>query len=535
MITIVYDDIEAGDRSSERQNSLIDANARTIRFSEEGESNTALLPPLIDESVSVSSTGFMTVPSTSPSTKVRRSKKKGKKRRSKSRKKPAGPTSPSDYISATESAFDNASQHDDEETASVPEEDKKEPQDQGAIPVVNEPKPSSASSRENVLRGLCDDFVVDYGPRKTQSQLSITRHSLFLTHSMPVPYESPGEEGILRVDYRENKTELDEPDFWKVEHESSGSSNSLEKLKEELDPPSSDRESCWSSWCFCFGRRRRKHAKYVESYTSMELLKPAENVKAKSNNLSQQKNRSSTNSRSKHTGFSQSETEISGRDTETSVEFMERLNSVRLLPRITNLLVLDMDETLLHSSGSKLDKYDMLVMAGDNLENEVYVKKRPYVDDFLRACSKFALIFVFTASNQNYADPVLNALDKHLVVKKRFYKPDCIRYDGRRYDKPLSKVGHPIENTILVDNSPDSWRTNPHNAVRVSSWFDNPYDTQLLELIPILETFFLHYNDIRHVLDGNRRSFKWLKDRAKMLNPAITAKYSHLEKFNVNP
>jgi len=201
-----------------------------------------------------------------------------------------------------------------------------------------------------------------------------------------------------------------------------------------------------------------------------------------------------------------------------------------LAPRHTSLLVLDMDETLIHSSGTKTPEYDMLVMAGDNLEHEVYVKKRPYVDAFLQLCSKFAIIFVYTASNQNYADPVLDRLDIHSVVSKRFYKPDCLRYNGGRcYDKPLLRMGHPLESTILVDNSPDSWRSDPRNAIRVSSWFDNPYDTYLRDLIPILETFFLHCNDVREVLNANRRSFKWLKDKAMKLNPAITAKYKYLE------
>jgi len=568
MIEIIYNDkveTEAGDRSSERQNSLIDAYSRTIHVSEEYESNVALPPPLIDASASVTSNSFMTVPSISPSKKDRKSTKKKKRRSNKHRRnKSAGPTSPSDYITVTESGFDDTTQFDDEQTTSVPEVDKKEQHDPGSkiavvssatltIPVVNGPKPNSARSRvdlstevevTNFLRRSIsdDDFSVNYGPKKTRSEPNMVKPTLHFMPSVPISVESPGEEGILRVDFRENetekKTELDVPDVWEqVEHESQ-SSSSLEKVEEEQNPQQSHSPSS-SCWCFVFGRRRRKRAKYLESYTSMEVLKRAENVTVKYNNPRQEKNGSVRDSGSKHSVFRQSESGISvggeNRDTETSVEFLERLTSIKLLPRNTNLLVLDMDETLVHSSGSKMDKYDMLVMAGDNLEHEVYVKKRPFVDDFLRACSKFALIFVFTASNQNYADPVLNALDKNLVVKKRFYKPDCIRYDGRRYDKPLSKVGHPIENTILVDNSPDSWRSNPHNAVRVSSWFDNPYDTQLLELIPILETFFLHYKDIRHVLDGNRRSFKWLKDKAKILNPAINAKYKHLEKFKISP
>lgn len=42
----------------------------------------------------------------------------------------------------------------------------------------------------------------------------------------------------------------------------------------------------------------------------------------------------------------------------------------------------------------------------------MYVKKRPGADDFLIEMSKHFEIFIYTASLSEYADPVIDQLDK---------------------------------------------------------------------------------------------------------------------------
>ena len=51
----------------------------------------------------------------------------------------------------------------------------------------------------------------------------------------------------------------------------------------------------------------------------------------------------------------------------------------------------------------------------------------------------------------------------------------------------LGKLGRPLKDIIIVDNSPASYLFNPENAVPIDSWFDDPNDTELLDLIPFLE------------------------------------------------
>lgn len=62
-------------------------------------------------------------------------------------------------------------------------------------------------------------------------------------------------------------------------------------------------------------------------------------------------------------------------------------------------LVLDLDETLVHSSFKPIPKPDFIIPVEiDRVVHHVYVLKRPYVDEFLLRASKCYEIVVFTAS-----------------------------------------------------------------------------------------------------------------------------------------
>ena len=50
----------------------------------------------------------------------------------------------------------------------------------------------------------------------------------------------------------------------------------------------------------------------------------------------------------------------------------------------------------------------------------------------------------------------------------------------------LSCIGRELSRTLIIDNSPASYIFHPDNAVPISSWFDDPTDTALTELTPIL-------------------------------------------------
>jgi len=164
-------------------------------------------------------------------------------------------------------------------------------------------------------------------------------------------------------------------------------------------------------------------------------------------------------------------------------------------------LVLDLDETLVHSSFKMVPNADFVVPVEiEGVVHNVYVIKRPGVDEFMRLMGQLYEIVVFTASLNKYADPVIDILDIHHVVEHRLFRESCYNHYGS-YVKDLSQLGRQLNDTIILDNSPASYIFHPTNAVPVSSWFNDPHDTELTDLCPFLEDL-CHVDDVRAVLDG---------------------------------
>ena len=63
---------------------------------------------------------------------------------------------------------------------------------------------------------------------------------------------------------------------------------------------------------------------------------------------------------------------------------------------------MDLDETLVHSSYVGMKKPDICFkMKNDQETQDIYVRKRPFVTEFLSIVSKYFEVVVFTASISN--------------------------------------------------------------------------------------------------------------------------------------
>lgn len=167
-------------------------------------------------------------------------------------------------------------------------------------------------------------------------------------------------------------------------------------------------------------------------------------------------------------------------------------------------LVLDLDETLVHSSFKYVRQCDFVIPVEieDQIHN-VYVIKRPGVDHFLKKVGELYEVVVFTASVSRYGDPLLDILDTHKSVHHRLFRESCYNYQGN-YIKNLSQMGRPLEDLIIIDNSPASYVFHPQHAVPISSWFSDSHDCELTDLLPFLEDLAKReVDDIRLVLDIN--------------------------------
>jgi len=148
-------------------------------------------------------------------------------------------------------------------------------------------------------------------------------------------------------------------------------------------------------------------------------------------------------------------------------------------------LILDLDETLVHSSFHSVDCDFEIPVDIEGIVRTIYVAKRPHVDEFMKVCGELFEVVVFTASLAKYADPLLDLLDIHKVIDHRLFRESCTPHNGI-YVKDLFRIGRPLNQIIIIDNSPHSYAFNPQNAIPCESWFDDRSDTELLVLLEIL-------------------------------------------------
>lgn len=87
-------------------------------------------------------------------------------------------------------------------------------------------------------------------------------------------------------------------------------------------------------------------------------------------------------------------------------------------------------------------------------EYTVYVRKRPFLHEFLERVSKMFEIVIFTASKKIYAEKLLDVLDPDKkLFSRRLYRDSCIYQDGT-FTKDLTVLGIDLAKVAIVDNSP---------------------------------------------------------------------------------
>ncbi|KAH9283968.1 CTD small phosphatase-like protein [Echinococcus granulosus] len=150
-------------------------------------------------------------------------------------------------------------------------------------------------------------------------------------------------------------------------------------------------------------------------------------------------------------------------------------------------LVLDLDETLVHSSFKPVENADFTVTVEvENIQHEVSVCKRPHLETFIETIGPLFEVVMFTASLSKYADPVCDRIDPSGHFKHRLFRESCDCFKSN-YIKRLDVLGRDIEQICIIDNSPISFYFHRQNALQIITWYDDPQDTALLDLIPYLK------------------------------------------------
>ena len=154
-------------------------------------------------------------------------------------------------------------------------------------------------------------------------------------------------------------------------------------------------------------------------------------------------------------------------------------------------LILDLNETLISL------KY------ANNIKGLIRV--RPFLYDFLDVVGQYYELILFTGSSENYTKSIVEALER----KKKYF--DFIFYRqylvkcGDCYIKDLSKIGRPLNSTIIIDNNPQNYKLQKENGICIKSfWGDDPEDIALYNLINILINIVNEKVDVRDGLSKYR-------------------------------
>jgi RNA polymerase II subunit A small phosphatase-like protein len=152
-------------------------------------------------------------------------------------------------------------------------------------------------------------------------------------------------------------------------------------------------------------------------------------------------------------------------------------------------LILDVDETLVHSSYERSARFDLHIPCCTDpvrkTYTHVFVAFRPFLKEFLDLVTAMFEVVIFTASVEIYCRPLMEHIDPQRKCAI-LWRDHCTNVNGL-YVKDLSLLGRDLNNIAIIDNSPHAYLFQPRNAIPITSWFDNPDDRELMDIMGMLE------------------------------------------------
>lgn len=172
-----------------------------------------------------------------------------------------------------------------------------------------------------------------------------------------------------------------------------------------------------------------------------------------------------------------------------SLFWVERIQKKLNLAKTPNrelTLVLDLDETLVHSSKKANYPVGSAFQKGPKLNYST----RPFLEEFLDWASSHFEVIIFTAARKSYADPIIDHLDPfNTLVHHRLYREHCIKVP-EGFIKDLRVLGRDLAKVVIVDDSPVSFSSNMENGLQIKRWRGDTEDKELLKLTEVLVELF---------------------------------------------
>lgn len=157
-----------------------------------------------------------------------------------------------------------------------------------------------------------------------------------------------------------------------------------------------------------------------------------------------------------------------------------------------HLLVLDLDETLIHAAETPTTQqtpWDFQIFS-------YFIWKRPYLSHFLTTIFDWFDVAVWTSSSDSYAQAIVSHIfeepQRLAFVWTRTRCTQCYDRDSGLYywRKNLNKVKRvtrrPLEQILMLDDTPEKLERHYGNIVQLTSFEGNHMDTELHDILPYL-------------------------------------------------
>lgn len=215
----------------------------------------------------------------------------------------------------------------------------------------------------------------------------------------------------------------------------------------------------------------------------------------------------------------------------TSKKNLSKAVTSDLIDKSKKVLVLDIDETLLHADFDncfkKLKNYDHILKfrkpKENNTENSngnedfitVGLIFRPCLKEFLNSIKENFNVFLYTSAHENYAKAIADLLDPdHSLFKMVFSREDCIQLDNQIYIKNLDYFGDP-KNVVILENNMYSFMNHLSNGILTYSFYFDKKDRELGNVLNYLNNYIVPAEDVRVV---NENLFHFQSDLNNMEN-----------------
>ena len=160
-------------------------------------------------------------------------------------------------------------------------------------------------------------------------------------------------------------------------------------------------------------------------------------------------------------------------------------------------LVLDLDETLVHYIEEK-DRH--------------YVQVRPFAEYFLSEMGKYFELVIFTSAEEEYANIVLEEIDKNKVITHKLYRRHVEYSDGFCL-KDLNKIGRDLKKVCIIDNDKNNFKLQMENGIEIKEFLGEQDDNELDLLGDLLMSIIeSNLEDIRPVIKDIRNKMNKINE-----------------------